>query len=79
MKNEKLKEILIEQLAVDEDRIKPEADIYDDLMADSLDMVEIIMAVEEEFDIEIPDEDFENGKARTVGAIDEYITKRLAE
>jgi len=76
MKNveEKFREIVIEQLGVDEAEVTNEASLVDDLGADSLDTIEIVMAVEECFDIEIPDEDAE--KITTVqGAID-YIKKR---
>ncbi len=56
---EKVKNIIVEQLGVDEDQVKPEASFTDDLGADSLDIVELVMAFEEEFGIEIPDEDAE--------------------
>ncbi len=56
---EKVKEIIIDQLGVDEKQVKSEASFIDDLGADSLDTVELVMALEEEFDIEIPDEDAE--------------------
>ena len=56
---EKVKEIIVDQLGVDENQVKPEASFIDDLGADSLDTVELVMALEEEFDIEIPDEDAE--------------------
>lgn len=68
---EKMKEILAEQLDVDIESITPETDIADDLGADSLDVVEMLMTVEEEFDIEIPDEEIENLK--TVGQVVDYI------
>lgn len=68
---EKIKNILSEQLNVDENDITMEASFIDDLGADSLDIVELIMAMEEEFDIEIPEEDAEN--ITTVGAAVEYI------
>lgn len=55
----KLKEIVIDRLNAEEDQIKPEASFVEDLGADSLDIVELIMGIEEEFDIEIPDEDAE--------------------
>lgn len=70
---EKVKEIVAEQLGVDEDDIVPEASFIDDLGADSLDIVELIMALEEEFDMEIPDEEAE--KIVTVGDAVEYIKK----
>ena len=56
---EKVKEIIVDQLGVDENQVKSEASFIDDLGADSLDTVELVMALEEEFDIEIPDEDAE--------------------
>ena len=61
---ERLKKIVVEQLGVDEDEVKPEASFVDDLNADSLDLVELIMSLEEEFGTEISDEDAE--KIRTV-------------
>ena len=66
-----VKEIIIEQLGVTESAITPEASFIDDLGADSLDIVELIMALEEEFDLEIPDSDAE--KVVTVGDVVEYI------
>ena len=68
---EKLKSIVNEQLGVDEDKITMEATFIDDLSADSLDLVELIMSLEEEFDMEIPDSDAE--KIVTVGDVVEYI------
>lgn len=68
---EKVKEVIIEQLAVEEDAIKLETSFIDDLGADSLDIVELIMALEEEFDLQIPDSDAE--KIATVGDVVEYI------
>ena len=62
---QKLKEIVMDRLNAEEDQIKPEASFVEDLGADSLDIVELIMGIEEEFDIEIPDEDAE--KLTTVG------------
>ncbi len=56
---EKVKEIIVDQLGVDEKQVSPEASFVDDLGADSLDTVELVMALEEEFDIEIPDEEAE--------------------
>ena len=56
---EKVKEIIVDQLGVNEKQVKPEASFIDDLGADSQDTVELVMALEEEFDIEIPDEDAE--------------------
>ncbi len=59
MEFEKVKEILVEQLGVSEDEISMDSSLLDDLGADSLDLVELIMALEQEFDVEIPDEDAE--------------------
>ena len=71
----KVKEIIIEQLGVDEAQVTPEASFIDDLGADSLDTVELVMAFEEKFEIEIPDEDAE--KMRTVGDAVSYLTGKL--
>jgi acyl carrier protein len=70
----KVKEIVVEQLGVEEDEVVLEASFIDDLGADSLDIVELIMAFEEEFSIEIPDEDVE--KIKTVGEAIDYIKSR---
>ena len=69
--DEKVTNIIVDKLSVDESRVVPEASFLDDLGADSLDTVELIMEFEEEFDLEIPDEDAE--KITTVGAALEYI------
>ena len=71
----KVKEIIVEQLGVDEGQIKSESSFIDDLGADSLDTVELVMAFEEKFDIEIPDEDAE--KMRTVGDAIAYLNQKL--
>ncbi len=68
---ERVKEIIIEQLGVADTAVTMEASFIDDLGADSLDIVELIMAIEEEFNIEIPDESAE--KVVTVGDVVEYI------
>src|SRR5919112_35607 len=68
---ERLKKIVVEQLGVDEEDVKPEASFVDDLNADSLDLVELIMSLEEEFGTEISDEDAE--KIRTVQDAADYI------
>ena len=68
---ENVKKIIVEQLGVDESDVGMESSFIDDLGADSLDIVELIMALEEEFDIEIPDSDAE--KITTVGEAVEYI------
>ncbi|MCS3455981.1 acyl carrier protein [Aeromonas rivuli] len=69
---ERVKKIIIEQLGVKEDDVKNAASFVDDLGADSLDTVELVMALEEEFDTEIPDEEAE--KITTVQAAIDYIT-----
>ncbi|HZP35076.1 MAG TPA: acyl carrier protein [Methylomirabilota bacterium] len=68
---ERVKEIIVEQLGVEEDEVLPTAKFIEDLGADSLDTVELVMAFEEEFDLEIPDEDAE--KIATVGDAISYI------
>jgi acyl carrier protein len=68
---ERVKQIIVEQLGVDEGEVTPKASFVDDLGADSLDTVELVMAFEEAFDIEIPDEDAE--KIRTVQDAVSYI------
>ena len=73
----KFKDIIVDRLGVDPNEITPEASFIDDLGADSLDTVELVMAFEEEFDIEIPDEDAE--KLTSVGAAMAYLEKRLTE
>ena len=69
--DEKVKEIIVEQLGVDPAQVTPEASFVNDLGADSLDTVELVMALEEEFNLEIPDEEAE--KITTVGQAIEYI------
>ncbi|MCF7869523.1 MAG: acyl carrier protein [Candidatus Omnitrophica bacterium] len=71
---EKVKEIISEQLGVKKEEIKPESSFIDDLGADSLDTVEVVMALEEEFGIEIPDEDAE--KITKVGEAIKYIEEK---
>src|SRR6267143_5911688 len=73
---DRLKKIVVEQLGVDEDEVKPEASFVDDLNADSLDLVELIMSLEEEFGTEISDEDAE--KIRTVQDAVDYIDEHVA-
>lgn len=68
---EKVKDILVDQLDVEEEKVTMEASIIDDLGADSLDLVDLVMSLEEEFDVEIPDDQVENIK--TVGDIVKYI------
>ena len=73
---DQVKKIIVEQLGVDEDEVTPDASFVDDLGADSLDTVELVMAFEEAFGIEIPDEDAE--KIATVKAAIEYIEKHAS-
>ena len=68
---ERVKKIIVEQLGVKEEDVKPEASFLEDLGADSLDTVELVMALEEEFDIEIPDEEAE--KITTVQSAIDYV------
>ncbi len=70
---EKVKGIIVEQLGVNADQVTREAKVVEDLGADSLDAVELVMAVEEEFGIEVPDDQAEN--LTTVGAIVDYVDK----
>ena len=72
--DDKVKQIVSEQLGVDEGEVTPSASFVDDLGADSLDVVELVMAFEEAFDIEIPDEDAE--KIKTVQEAIDYIDKK---
>lgn len=74
---EKVAEILAEQLDADKETITAETRIAEDLNADSLDVVELLMAIEDEFEIEIPDEDIETMK--TVGDVAEYIQSHIEE
>ena len=73
---ERLKKIVVDQLGVDEADVKPEASFVDDLNADSLDLVELIMSLEEEFGMEISDEDAE--KIKTVGDAEEYVEEHVS-
>ena len=73
--DEKVKKIIVENLGVEEEEVVPDAKFVDDLGADSLDTVELVMAFEEAFDIEIPDEDAE--KILTVGKAIEYIKEKI--
>ncbi len=70
---EKVKNIIVEQLGVNADQVVADAKFIEDLGADSLDTVELVMAFEEEFDIEVPDEDAE--KLMSVGDVTKYITE----
>ncbi|MBI1293265.1 acyl carrier protein [bacterium] len=71
---EKVKECIVTQLGVNDDEVTNEASFIDDLGADSLDIVELVMAFEEKFEIEIPDEDVE--KLRTVGDAVKYVSEK---
>ena len=71
---DKVREIIVEQLGVEPDQVKPESNFVDDLGADSLDTVELIMSFEEEFDVEIPDEDAQ--KIKTVKDVIDYINAK---
>lgn len=71
----KIKDILVDQLSAEEDEIKMDSNFIDDLNADSLDIVELVMAMESEFDIEIPDEDAE--KIKTVEDAVSYVKERM--
>ena len=74
---EKIRDIIVEQLDVEEDKVTIEASITEDLGADSLDVVDLVMSIEESFDIEIPDEEVENIK--TVGDIVKFIEAKTEE
>mgnify|MGYP004713793169 FL=1 len=71
---DKLKELVVDQLGVEEDEVTMEASMQDDLGADSLDLVDLVMSVEEEFGVKVADEDLENIK--TIGDIVNYIEDR---
>ena len=71
---EKIKDIIVEQLGVTPEKVKLEAKFIEDLGADSLDIVELVMAMEEEFDLEIPDEDAE--KLTTVNDVQSYLVSK---
>jgi len=75
MSFEKIKSIIVEQLSADDSAITMETSLMKDLEADSLDAVEIMMAIEDEFDIEIPDEDAE--KFQNVGDIVRYVDEKV--
>ena len=74
---EQVKKILCDQLDLEEEQVNEDSEVIDELGADSLDIVDLVMTLEEEFDTEIPDEDIENLK--TVGDIVKYIEDRVAE
>ncbi len=73
---EKVKKVVCEELGVQDSEVKPESSFTEDLGADSLDVVELVMALEEQFSIEIPDDDVANLK--TVGDVVSYIEKKAA-
>ena len=74
---DKIKDIIVEQLDVEEDAVTMEASITEDLGADSLDVVDLVMSIEESFDVEIRDEEVEN--ITTVGDIVKYIENKVEE
>jgi acyl carrier protein len=74
---EKVKEIIVEQLGVNPEQVTPTASFIEDLGADSLDIVELVMAFEEEFSVEVPDEDAE--KLQTVGDVVKYIEEKASK
>ncbi len=74
---DKIKKILVDQLDADEDAVTMEASITDDLGADSLDIADIVMSIEEEFDVEVPDDQLQNIKV--VGDIVKYIEDKVEE
>ncbi len=73
---EKVKTIICDQLAVEPEKVVPAASFIEDLGADSLDIVELVMTMEEEFDLDIPDEDAE--KIKTVGDVIKYVSNKSA-
>ncbi|MCA9509594.1 MAG: acyl carrier protein [Myxococcota bacterium] len=73
--DDRMAALIVEQLGVSKDAISPKASFVDDLGADSLDIVELVMAMEEEFDVEIPDEDVE--RMQTIGDALDYLKERI--
>lgn len=73
---DRIRKLVAEQLGVDRNQVTPQASILDDLGADSLDVVELVMAIEESFDIEIPDEAIEG--MRTIGDVETYVAQNAA-
>ena len=73
---DRIKALIVDQLGVSGDEVVPEASFIDDLGADSLDIVELVMAMEEAFDVEIPDDDAE--KIQTIGDAISYLKEKLA-
>ena len=74
---DRVKDIIVEELGVERDKLTPEASFMEDLGADSLDTVELVMAFEKEFDIDIPDEEAE--KLRTVGDAMKYLHEKMGK
>lgn len=74
---DKVKDIIVEELGVEREKLTPEASFMEDLGADSLDTVELVMAFEKEFDVDIPDEDAE--KLRTVGDAMRYLHEKIGK
>jgi len=72
---ERISQLIVDQLGVSMEEIRPEVSFLDDLGADSLDIVELVMAMEEEFDVEIPDDDAE--KIQTIGDAFAYIKEKV--
>ena len=75
--SEKVRDIIVEQLGVNPEQVTPSASFIEDLGADSLDTVELVMAFEEEFSVEVPDEDAE--KLQTVGDVVKYIEEKTTK
>jgi acyl carrier protein len=75
--DQKVKDIIVEELGVERDKVTDDASFMEDLGADSLDTVELVMAFEKEFDVDIPDEDAE--KIRTVGDALKYLHDKIGE
>ncbi len=75
--DQKVKDIIVEELGVERDKVTDDASFMEDLGADSLDTVELVMAFEKEFDVDIPDEDAE--KIRTVGDALKYLHEKVGE
>ena len=73
--DDRMEALIVEELGVSKDAISPKASFVDDLGADSLDIVELVMAMEEEFDVEIPDEDVE--RMQTIGDALDYLKERI--
>ena len=74
---ERIRGLVSDQLGLSPSEVTPDASILDDLGADSLDVVEMVMAIEEVFDIEVPDEDAEG--MRTIGDVENYVSRRLRD